>query len=408
MRITTFFRRTLGIPGIVVLSVILGTGEAVLRVRPPWRKPRCSRCGKQAPGYDRLAERRWRHIAFGRWPLWLCCELRRVECPSCGVCVEKVPWADPDSRFTYEFEELAAYLAQITDKTNAATLLGIAWRSIDSIVERVVARRLDGKRLDDLRIIGVDEFSYRKRHRYLTIVVDHERRRVVWAKEGKSGDVLLDFFKELGPERCKRIDTVTLDMSKGYLWAVEEAVPHAKTVFDRFHVQQLASQAVDEVRRSTVRELQARGEKEAAKAVKGMRFVLLKRSRELKPEDQIRLSDLQRVNKGLFRAFLLYQTLAEALDCREPAVAERELRSWLGWASRSKLGPFVRVAKTIRRHFDGVLAYVKTRLTNALAEGINNRLRMIAHRAFGFRSPQALISMLFLACGGIELNPPLP
>lgn len=338
----------------------------------------------------------------------LCYAPRRVACPRCGVRVEKVPWADPDSWFTYDFEEMAAYLAQITDKTKVTEMLGISWRTVGRIVERVVSRRLDPARLSDLHLIGVDEFGYRKRHRYITIVVDHERERVVWAKEGRDSQVLDDFFDALGSEGCKGIETVTMDMAKGYIKAVRSRVPHAQIVFDRFHVQQLASEALDEVRREIVRDLRGSGCYEEAQAVKGTRFVLLKRPENLDPAEKFKLSEVQRKNRRLYRAYLLKETLAKALDYLQPGRAAEALRSWLAWASRSKLAPFVRMARTIREHFQGVLAYVRTRVTNALAEGINNKLRMVARRAYGFHGSQALISMLFLTCGGIKLSPPLP
>lgn len=408
MRVTTFFRKILGVAQLVVVSAAVEAGNVALKVRPCWRRARCSECGKVAPGYDRLPERRWRHLAFGRFPVWLRYARRRVKCPHCGVVVEKVPWADADSGFTYDFEEMAAYLAQITDKTKVTEMLGISWRTVGRIVERVVSRRLDASRLGDLHMIGVDEFGYRKRHRYITIVVDHERERVVWAKEGRDSEVLKGFFEELGPEGRERIETVTMDMAKGYIKAVRDSLPQARIVFDRFHVQQLASEAVDEVRRGIVRELRGCENEEEAKAVKGTRFVLLKRPRNLDRAEKEKLSEVQRTNRRLYRAYLLKETLTEALEYQQAARAEEALRNWLGWAARSRLEPFVRTARTIREHFEGVLAYVKTRMTNALAEGINNKLRMVARRAYGFHGAQALISMLFLTCGGVALNPPLP
>lgn len=135
----------------------------------------------------------------------------------------------------------------LTDQTHVTEIMTISWRTVGRIVERVTARRLDPGRLDGLRRIGVDEFSYRKRHRYITIVVDHDRRRVVWAAPGHSAEALESFFKELGTERSSKIEEVTIDMSAAYKNALESSVPEAKVIFDRFHVQRLASDAVDQV-----------------------------------------------------------------------------------------------------------------------------------------------------------------
>lgn len=406
VRITTVFRRLLAVIDLFVEEVsFVATHGIVVHVRPRWKAPRCSGCGKRAPGYDQRPLRLWRHLGIGRCNFWLAYAPRRVKCQACGVRIEEVPWAAAGSRFTWEFEELAAYLAQITDRTKVTELLGISWRSVGRIVERVVKRRLDPSRLEGLERIGIDEFSYRKRHNYLTVVVDHDRRQVVWAREGRSSETLGEFFKEIGLDRCFEIKEVTIDMSEAYLSAVQDWLPQATVIFDRFHVQRLASDAVDEVRRSIVRELD---DAEEASAIKGTRFALLKNPWDLTRSESLKLSELQQKNQPLYRAYLLKETLARALDYLQPKRASSALKDWLAWASRSKLKPFVRVARTIRRHFDGVLAYVKSRLTNGLVEGINNKLRMIARRAFGFHTSNALIAMIFLTCGGLRLDPPLP
>jgi transposase len=345
-------------------------------------------------------------LGIGRLRIWLEYAPRRVECPRCGgVRTEKVPWAPHQSRFTWDFEELVAYLAQVSDKTKVTELMGISWPTVGAIVERVVARRLDPLRLDGLRRIGIDEFSYRKRHRYLTTVVDHDRRRVVWAAPGHSAETLAAFFAELGEGRAARIESATIDMAGGYRKAVEEHAPKARIVFDRFHVQRLASDALDEVRRAQVRFV---GLTEKGRAIKHSRFALLKNPWNLTRKEKEKLSDLQRTNAPLYRAYLLKETLAQALDYQQPGHARRALEDWLAWASRSKLKPFVKAARTIRKHFDGIVAYFQERLTNGIVEGFNNRLRMIARRAFGFHTPEPLIAMLYLCCGGIQLDPPLP
>jgi transposase len=255
MRLTTVLRRLLGVTMMTIESALFCTdGSWAVSVRPRWRRSRCSECGRKAPRYDRRPVRRWRHLPWGRTSVDLLYAPWRVECRRCGVRVEQVPWASQASRFSFDFEELAAYLSQITDRTQVRRLLAISWETVGSIVERVVARRLDPELLSGLRCLGIDEFGYRKRHGYLTVVVDHDRRRVVWAGEGRNAEALVRFFELLGPEGCRAIETVTIDLSAAYLKAVREALPQAEIVFDRFHVQRLASDALDEVRRSLVRE----------------------------------------------------------------------------------------------------------------------------------------------------------
>jgi len=333
---------------------------------------------------------------------------RRVECPDCGVRVEMVPWAGPGSRFTRPFEEMTSYLAQITNKTEVARMMGISWRTVGNIVERVVAERLDPKRLDGLRRIGVDEFSYRKRHRYITTVVDHDRHRIVWAAEGKSSETLDAFFDELGEARAKQIEIVTIDMSAAFIKSIEAKAPGARIVYDLFHVLKLASEAVDEVRRAKVRRLKDLDDPEEAAAVKKSRYALLKNPWDLSAKEWDKLAAIQKHNAPLYRAYLLKEALADIFREPSKATAEAELDRWLAWASRSKLKPFVKAARTVRKYKDGILAYVETKLTNGRTEGFNNKLRMIARRAFGFHGAGALIGMLFLCCGGVAVPPPLP
>ena len=346
----------------------------------------------------------------GRWcagrAVGLCA--KRVQCRRCGVRTEQVPWGATASRFSWAFEEWVAYLAQITDQTHVHKLTGVAWVTVGQIIERVVQRRLSPDRLVNLRRIGIDEFSYRKRHRYLTIVVDHDRRRVVWAAEGRNAETLRAFFRELGPQTCAAVELVSIDMAGGYKKAIAEFLPTAQVIYDRFHVQRLAGDALDAVRRSLVREAAAAEDDDESQAIKKTRWVLLKGWHRLDAEERARLHEVQRINRPLYRGYLLKETLAGALDYRQPVRAEKALKSWIAWACRSRLQPFVRVARTLRAHFDGVLAYIRHRLTNGLAEGLNNKLRIISRRAYGFHSADALIAMLFLNSGGIELSPRLP
>jgi transposase len=338
--------------------------------------------------------------------VWLCYAPRRVDCARCGITTEQVPWAQgARSRFTTALEQTAAYWAIFTDKSATQRLLGISWRAVDEIVVRVVARKRDPAGLDGVRRIGIDEFSYRKRHHSLTLVVDHDRARVIWAAPGRSSETLAEFFAELGPERTAQLELITIDIAGGYLKAIHEHAPHAQIVFDRFHVQRLASDAVDTVRRQLMREADERDDR---RALKRTRWALLKNPWNLTHRERGKLSELQRRNAPLYRAYLLKEALADLLSSLRPRHAERRLQEWLAWASRSRLRPFVRVARTIRAHRDGILAYVQQRLTNGLSEGINNRIRMIARRAFGFHSPEPLVAMIFLACGGISLEPTLP
>jgi len=242
-------------------------------------------------------------------------------------------------------------------------------------------------------------------------VVNHDTGKVIWIGEGKSADVLKLFFERLSAEQLATIEIVSMDLSAAFQKAVREALPSAQIVFDKFHVAKLAQQALDEVRRALVHELPA----EDRKALKKSRWVLLRRpdtaiaveDEERAARDEAKLSEIQKANVPMYRGYLLKESLLELLDAPNRDQAESEARSWLAWASRSRLKPFVRLAKTIRRHLDGVLLAVQCGLTNARLEGTNNKIRMLSHRAFGFHSAKALIATIYLCCSGIDLPVPL-
>jgi transposase len=170
----------LGVSQTIVRNVRFDDDGLLVAVSPSWRKPRCGLCGKRAPGYDQpKEERRWRDVALGGVVVWLVYHLRRVECATCGIRVERVPWAAHDSRFTLALEELGAFLARITDKSTVSSVLGVSWRAVGSMVRRVVGDLLDPNRLDGLRRIGIDEFSYRKHHRYAPVSMSTASRWVL-------------------------------------------------------------------------------------------------------------------------------------------------------------------------------------------------------------------------------------
>jgi transposase len=403
MRATTVICALLGLKHTIVSGFEFTASDMRVDVRPAARSPFCAGCGRRCERLYDSRERSWRHLDFGGIQVLLRYWLRRVDCPRCGVTSELVPWAEHGVSFTRPFEEFVAYLAQRTDKTTITEMMGIAWRTVGNIVERVVARLGPQDLLDDLRLISVDELSYRKHHKYITIVTDHVRGRVVWAVEGKSADTLRQFFHELGPARAAKIEAVTLDMSNAYIQAVTEMAPQARLIFDRFHVQRLAHDALDMVRREEVRELAGTPE---AKALKKSRFALQKNPWNLTQPESEKLVEVQRRNRPLYRAYLLKETLAAILDGRQVNVARARLAEWVGWSARSKLEPFKKVGRTIKNHLEGIVAYVATGLSNGPAEGMNGKVRTITRRAYGFHRASSLIALLFLCCSGLEMTPP--
>lgn len=402
MRITTVFKKLLGLQGTSVRDVEVGVDAIVVDVASRRRRHACPRCPfSTGAGYDH-AERQWRHVSLGKWRVMLRGVVWRLACPTHGVITESVPWADHESKFTRDFEDLVAWLTREMNKTAITRLVHITWATVGHIAERVANRYLNRQRLADLFQIGIDEVSYRKRHKYLTLVANHATGRAVWAGEGRSQKTLGQFFDELGEEGCARITVATMDMCQPYIAEVRKRLPNAEIAFDPFHVVKLGNEAVHMVRRTEARERKGTAE---ADVLKGSRWALLKAPEHLSEEEKVRLSNVTKLNARVYRAYLLKEELRALYACGTEAAAAH-LAAWLAWASRSKLAPFVKLARTLRKRRDGVLAAIRLGVSNGRLEGLNNKIGMLKHRAYGFHSAAALIAMIYLCCSGMTI--PLP
>jgi transposase len=411
VRVTAAFSRLLRLEGVHVRDVVFEPERVVVEVGLRRRRLVCPRCSFSTPHrHDvRPVESRWRHLDLGVWRLEVRVRLRRLVCPTHGVRVEGVPFARAGADFTRDFEHLVAWLATRTDKTTITRLLRVHWRTVGRIIERVCADELDPGRLDDLFEIGIDEVSWRRQHRYLTLVCDHRRGCVVWGTEGSGQDAADRFFDELGPERSARIEAISMDMGPGYAKSARAPghAPQAVVCIDSFHVAKLAGDALDEVRREYWNELRALGDQTAARRFKDARWALLKRPENLTGRQAQTLHALKAAGGKVARAYLLKEALrgifAPGLNVED--ITEL-LERFCSRASRSRLAPFVRLATTIRRHHDGILAAARLGLTNARAEALNNKVRLITRRAYGFHTADAALALVLLTCGPITLQPP--
>jgi transposase len=256
-----------------------------------------------------------------------------------------------------------------------------------------------------LKRIGVDEISIRKGQRYLTVVVDHDSGRLVWAAPGRDRATVKKFLDLLGDQRCKQIKLVSCDMASWITGPIGERCPNASVCYDPFHLVALATDALDEIRREVWNEARRQGQRQLARELKGARFALWKNPDNLTERQQLKLARVQKLNQRLYRAYLLCQQLREIYRVPlEHAISL--LDAWLRWARRCRLEPFVKLARTITEQRSGIEAAIRHGLSNARVEQANTQLRLITRRAFGFHSPDAAIALAMLALGG--LCPPLP
>ncbi len=408
MRGIRVWARLLGLRRTVIEDVFFDDGQLVVAARPNWReRDRCGVCRRRSPGADQGGgRRRWRALDLGTTLAFVEAEAPRVTCRRHGVVVCAVPWARHDARFTRAFDDQVAWLTVNTSKAAVSELMRIAWRTVGGICERVCAeaeREVD--LLANLRRIGIDEISHRKGQRYLTVVVDHDTGRLVWAAPGRDRKTVEAFLDQLGEERCKEIELVSCDMAGWIAGPVADRLPDAVRCVDPFHVVQLATDALDEIRREVWNDARRSGEVAVATDLKGARYALWKNPERLTDRQQSKLASIQRTNQPLYRAYLLKEQLRQIY--RVPAKhAIGLLDYWLSWARRCRLAPFIRLAKTITDQRAGIVAAIENDLSNARVEAINTQIRMITRRAFGFHTPGALIALAMLSLGG--LCPPLP
>jgi transposase len=350
--------------------------------------------------HSRGRPRRWRDLPVRDQELELSYTPVRVNCPRCGPRTEKLPWAGRWQRITEALLLAVAKLSRELAWKKTAVQFKLDWKTVAAAVKSAVARGLKLREWKPLHAIGIDEVSRAKGQRYLTLVYDLERRRLVWAGENRDSETMRSFFSWLGWRRARSVVLVCCDMWAAYVEAVREKLPQATVVCDRFHVVQHVNRAVDEVRREIWRGLPT----EEKRAFKNTRWLWLRNPWNLKPEQKRRLSELCRKNSGIVRAYYLKESFQRFWDYRLRGWAEPYMKQWLWWASHSRLKPFVRFGRMIRAHTEGVPAWTTMRISNGALEGMNNKVKMIAHRAFGFRTTEGYITAIWHGCGDLPLG----
>lgn len=411
MRVTTAFKRLLRLDDVNVTAVeflaSLVVVSVVLRRRRLW----CPHCGfKTSARYDtRPVPSRWRHLDLGVWRVEIRATLRRLRCPTHGVVVEAVPFARPGAHLTRDFDDLLAWLATRMDKTAIARLCRVSWRTVGRACTRVVAAELDPGRLDGLFRIGVDEISWRKHHKYLTLVVDHDRAKVVWGGQGRDAATLDRFFDELGPQRSALIEAVSLDLGPAYLKSVhaDGHAPQAIVCADVFHLVKLVGDALDDVRRQLWNDLRRLPDDRYAKAFKGSRWCLLKNPEDLTDRQAAQLARIRRTRGGIWRAYeMKEQFRAIFAGDLHPGDAIEALDRWCARAQRSRLPAFVKVARTMRERRGLIVNALEHGISNGRVEGLNTKVRLLVRRAYGFHTADAALALVMLSCGPITLTLP--
>jgi len=400
--IETFIRKQLRLKAHTVTKVEEGDGCLLVHIdRLGKRLLRCGVCRQRClEVHDIRKEREWRDLSMRTWPLKLRYHPRRVVCPRCGVRVEEFPWAEPWARVTTALFNAVARLARELSWQGTARQYGLNWKSVATIVKRAVEYGLRHRARPAVHVIGMDEVSRRKGQVYLTVVYDLERRVLLWVGDDRTEEAVRPLFtKEMGTRRCHTLRVVCMDMWAPYAALVREHATNAQILFDRFHIVKHLHEAVEEVRRSEMRRLSLK-----EKVVfKRSRWLLLKNPWNLTGDQKERLSTMVRWNTPIVRAYYLKESFQLFWDYRQPARAKAHLEKWIRSAMGSRLEPFKKFARTLRSHLDGILSWTKQRLSNGAVEGMNNKIKSISHRSFGFRSAKNFIAAIYHCCARLPL-----
>jgi transposase len=367
---------------------------------PEWP---CPECATPSRLYDHQPERRWRHLDTCQYRTILHAGPPRCQCPNHGVRVVKLPWAEPSSRFTALFEALAIAWLRSASQKAVAEQLGLSWDEIHGIMERAVKRGLQRRQSEPVPRLGVDEKAFRKGHKYLTLVNDLTRGRVLYVAEDRKQESLDGFWSTLTPAQHEGIEAVAMDMWDPYVASVREHVAGAdrKIVFDKFHVAQHLSQAVDEVRRKENKALRAGGDDRLV----GTRYDWLRNPAAADARDRRAFAALRHSELKTARAWALKETAMSLYNYTYEGPARKHFQWWHRWAVRSRLRPTIEVAGMMKRRFANIITYLRHRITNAASESINARIQWVKYTARGFRNKQNFINAIYFHCGGLALAP---
>jgi transposase len=359
----------------------------------------CPSCGTaDCPAYD-TEQMSWRHLNFFQHQAYLHARVPRVRCRNCGVKKIGVPWARADSGFTLLFEALLMSLLSAMPVNAVARLVDEhdtrLWRVIHHYVERARAHT----ELSAVSRVAIDETAARRGHNYITLFVDLEQARVVFATGGKDAETVAAFADDLAAHGGdpEAVAEVCIDMSPGFIKGIADSLPNAAVTFDKFHAVKIVNDAVDQVRRV---------ERRVHKLLAGTRYIWLRNPANLTERQRATLDSMPLRHLKTARAYQIRLSFQELYEQPSAQAGAAFLKRWYFWATHSRLPPIIDAARTVKRHWHGILRWFDSRIANGLIEGINSLVQAAKAKAGGYRSTRNLIAMVYLLAGKLELGLP--
>lgn len=361
----------------------------------------CPQCQQLCPLKDSKT-RLWRHLDTMQFKTFLRCDVPRVDCPEHGVLQMFLPWSDPRSRFTAMFEKMAAeILISCKNQTQAAGLLRISWKQVHLIQWRAVEKALALRKQEPIQYLGIDEKSFLKGHRYVTVLIDLILKRVLDVSQGRDETATEKVLECLSTEQKLGVEAVAMDMWGPYKTIVEKQTPNADIVHDRFHITGYLTKAVDAVRKTEHREFMKAG----IEILKGTKYLWLTNQNNWNKEQKSDYRELKGICLKVGRAFAMKETFRNFWTYMNKGSAEKFFDKWYFWATHSRLKPMIEAARTLKRHIGNMLTYFKHRITNAASEGLNSKIQLIKAEARGFRNYENFRVAILFHCGGFKYFP---
>ncbi len=362
----------------------------------------CPECGRPCKRHDTV-ERRWRHLDLCNHQTWIVCKIPRVRCEEHKVRTLQVPWADGWTRFTAQFECVVIDWLKEASMTAVARNLSLSWDQINGIQERAVARGLGRREAISATRIGVDETSFQKRHEYVTIVTNLDGSCVLYVADGRGRESLDGFFEGLTETQLEGIEVVAMDMHKPFIYSAASFVPDivARLCFDRFHVAQMFSKAVDQQRRSETKRLM----KEGDDSLKGTRYLWLKQMTSLPRKLRRQLAVLLETATSVGDVWAIKEAASKLWHYKSKTWAQKAWIALCTAARQLEIPALDKVIDTILRHLFGIVNAITLNASNAASESVNSRVQALKKRANGYRSRQRFRDAIMFHLGGLDLYP---
>lgn len=363
----------------------------------------CPKCGKPAPLYDHCAEREWRHLDIMEYKTFIRCRVPRCNCPEHGVKKICEPWAERLSHYSLKFEAYAiSVLLASSSIQAAANLLGLSWDQLDLLMSKAVKRGLSRRKAEEVTWLGLDEKSFKKGHRYVSIAYDIEGHRVLEVKEGRDSEVAEELIKEaLSKEQREMVCGVAIDMSAPYAKAIRKLLVNADIVHDKFHISKHLNDAVNLTRAQEHRMLM----KTKDKTLTGSKFIFLKGFESLSDEELSRIETLKKADSKVAAAWFVKELFRHFWDRRDKDYARSFFNYWIQEALKIKVEAITKVARMLKKHLENILTYFDCYITNAVAEGFNSKIQSLKSNARGFRNFDNYRNRILFFCGKLSLYP---